>query len=228
MKRTRIFGILALIGMTVTALGQPVGVSPSNQFPRFTLADGQLDPDGFPISGAKLCMLSKEAICYQMPSETLSGSEVKYEFGLEPHAERLPRSDDESWVFFTAMFSGGGSGTLTRFAVLRYSGKAKTDKIVNLLPWVGATNVSEWAMWTVKGASPYPVLVRADFVWGKEETHFGSHFYNVEAWKFDPGSDRYEKALEYKTSRKYDGGDHSPIRVLAPERARIVRRLIAK
>jgi hypothetical protein len=228
MKRTRIFGILALIGMPVVALGQPVGAPPSNQFPRFTLAEGQMDSDGFPTSGAKLCTVSKEAVCYQMPSEIYSGSEVKYEFGLEPHAERLPLSDGESWVFFSAMFSGGGSGTLTRLAVLRYSGNSKTDKIVNLLPWVGTTNVSEWAMWTLKGASAYPVFVRADFVWGEGETHFGSHFFNIEAWRFDPGSDRYVKALEYKTSRKYDGGDHSPIRVLAPERAEIVRRLIAK
>ena len=137
-------------------------------------------------------------------------------------------ADGGSWIFFTAMFSGGGSGTLTRFAVLRFTGNAKTGRIVNLLPWVGATNVSEWAMWTVNGASVYPVLVHADFVWGEGETHFSRHFYKVEGWKFDPGADRYLKAFEYRTSRRYGGGDDSPIRVLGPEREEVIRHLRAK
>lgn len=163
-----------------------------------------------------------------MPAETASGTQVVYEFGLEPHAQRLQSVDGGAWVLFSAMFYGGGSGTLTRFAILRYSDDGTTAKIDNLLPWVGATNVSQWAVWTVTGASSYPIFVHADFLWGKGETHFESHFYRVEAWRFDPGSDRYERVFEYQTSKKYGGGDDTPIRVLAPERGEIIRRLTAK
>jgi hypothetical protein len=191
--------------------------------------EGQLDADGLPVSGAKLCVFGRQDICFQMPSGTYSNSpNVTYEFGLEPHSERLQLAEGGSWIFFSATYSGGGSGTLTRFAVLRYSGNGQTGTIVNLLPWVGATNVSDWAMWTVQGASAYPVLVHADFVWSEGEIHFGEHYYRVEAWKFDPGTDRYIRAFEYRTSRKYDGGDHSPIRVLRPEREEIIRRLLSK
>ena len=215
--------------MGVLVAGQAPRNSRDDEFPRFTLKEGQLDHDGLPVSGAKLCLPERQDLCYQMPSEADSGSgSIAYEFGLEPHSKRLPLAEGGSWVFFSAMFSGGGSGTLTRLAILRYEGNAKGEQIVNLLPWVGATNVSEWAMWTVPDTSKYPVLVRADFVWGDGEIHFGSHFYTIEAWKFDPVADHYVKAFEYRTLRKYEGGDHSPIRVLRPERAEIIRRLESK
>jgi hypothetical protein len=156
-----------------------------------------------------------------MPSK-YEDKDLTCEFGLEPHSERLTLGDGGSWVFFSAMFSGGGSGTLTRFAVLRYTSEGKID---NLLPWVGATNVSQYAMWNLPDVSLYPVLVLADFVWGKGETHFDSHLYTVEAWMYDPNADKYVQAFEYNTSKKYSGGDSSPIRVLAPERDEILRRL---
>lgn len=165
-----------------------------------------------------------------MPSETDSGANgVKYEFGLELRAERLTLAGGGSWIFFSAMFSGGGSGTLTRLAVLRYAGSEGVGRIDNLLPWVGATNESEWVMWTVHEASAYPVLVVADFIWGKGETHFDTpHYYAVAAWKFDASADRYAKAFEYRTSRRYSGGDSSPIRVLQPEREEVIRKLESK
>jgi len=229
MRIARALGSFTLVLMTALVPGQAVSAPRSQQFPRFTQKEGQLDADGLPVSGAKLCLIEKENICYQMPPETYPGSDsVTYEFGLDPHSERLHLADGGSWVFFSATYSGGGSGTLTRFAVLRYRGNGDTGRIVNLLPWVGATNVSDWAMWTVQAASAYPVLVRADFLWGEGETHFSKHFYKVEAWKFDPSVDRYVKAFEYRTSRKYDGGDVSPIRVLGPERPEIIRRLESK
>jgi hypothetical protein len=226
MPRRLVSGSLVLALSSVLALGQSPAAGKTEPFPRFTLKEGKLDADGLPQSGASLCLLGKTGICYQMPSETYPESpNVTYEFGLEPQSERLPLAKGGSWVFFSAIFSGGGSGTLTRLAVLRYVSNGPNGRIENLMPWVGATNVSESAMWTLPDLSNYPVLVRADFIWGDGEVHFASHFYKVEAWKFDPGPDRYAKAFTYTTSRKYNGGDHSPIRVLGPERAEIIRRL---
>jgi hypothetical protein len=212
-----------LIGMSVLASGQTqTGTqSLSLQFPQFTQKEGQLDADGFPTSGATLCVLGKPDLCFEMPSRQ-EDKDLTYEFGLEPHSERLPLANGGSWVFFTAMFSGGGSGTLTRFAMLRYRSEGKIE---NLLPWVGVTNVSQYAMWNLPEVSSYPVLVLADFVWGKGEFHFDSHLYTVEAWMYDPNADKYIEVFEYKTSKKYSGGDSTPIRVLAPERDEILRRL---
>ncbi|WP_157466730.1 hypothetical protein [Edaphobacter aggregans] len=164
-----------------------------------------------------------------MPSQKASGeSTVVYQFGLDPRSERLPLADGGSWAFFTGTFSGGGSGTLERLAVLRFEWDADAGKIVNLLPFMAVTNASDRAMWTVPSASPYPILVRADFIWGDGETHFGQHYYTVEVWRFEPQSDQYVKAFSYRTKRKYDGGDSKPVHVLSPERQEIERRLDAK
>jgi hypothetical protein len=153
-----------------------------------------------------------------MPSHTSDGSgKLTYEFGLEPHASILPLTNGGSWAFFSATFSAGGSGTLTRLALLQYQ---HGGIFLNLLPYVAVTNVSEHAVWTILSASPYPVLVIANFVWGSDETHFAPHHYVVEAWRFDNATDRYKKAVSYQTSKKYEGGDYGPISVLGPEQGR--------
>jgi hypothetical protein len=199
----------------------------SGSFPRFTLAEGHLDTNGLPTSGAKLCVLGRRDICYQMAPQ--AGSEkVTYDFGLDPRSQRLPLAGGGSWVFFSATFSGGGSGTLERLAVLRYEGGSATGKIVNLLPFVGVTNLSERAMWTIASASDYPILVDANFIWGEGETHFDSHSYTVEAWCFEPKAYRYVRAFSYRTAKKYGGDDTKPIHVLASERLEIVHRLQAQ
>jgi hypothetical protein len=217
----------ALLLAHAAAYSQTTNVPSAKTFPRFTVREGQLDQDGFPISGAKVCLVVSEDHCYQMPSQTSEGSGgVTYEFGLEPHSKTLPLAHGGSWVFFSAMFSAGGSGTLTRLAILRYqSGEGKGGILVNLLPYIAVSNVSEHAAWTIPSVSPYPVLVDADFVWGSRETHFASHHYTVEAWRFDTATDRYNKAISYRTSKKYEGGDSGSVSVLAPERAEILRRL---
>ena len=223
-KRAMVLGFFALVATSALANGQALSTPLSRPFPHFTQKEGQSDAEGFPTSGATLCVLGRPDLCFEMPLKQ-EDKNLTYEFGLEPHSERLPLADGGSWVFFTAMFSGGGSGTLTRFAVLRYTPEGKIE---NLLPWVGVTNVSQYAMWNLPEVSLYPVLVFADFVWGEGEIHFGSHYYTVEAWKFDPKIDHYSKVFEYRTAQKYSGGDDVRIRVLGPERQQIIRRLESK
>jgi hypothetical protein len=210
-----LFGILEVI-----AWGQ--STTPDIVFPRFTIVKGQQKSgEGVPISGAKLCIMARENICYQMPPEvSTDSSDVTYEFGLEPRSERLPLTGGGSWVFFSAMFSAGGSGTLERLAVLRYDG----EKINNLLPFVGVSNVSERAMWTIPNAK-YPVLVTADFIWGKGEVHFDPHYFTVNGWRFDQKSDQYVKVFSYQTTKKY--ACDPTVHVLGPERQEILRRLSA-
>jgi hypothetical protein len=226
MKISFLLGVAFLVSHALVS-GPILNPQPSKAFPRFTIGEGQLDQDGFPTSGAKLCLVDDKKNCYLMPSHTAAGpGQVTYEFGLEPHAKILPLTNGGSWTFFSALFSAGGSGTLTRLAILRYqSGEGKSGALINLLPYIGVTNVSEYAIWTIPNAPPYPVLVHADFIWGSKETHFAPHYYTVEAWRFDTATDRYKKAVSYRTSKKYEGGDSGPISVLGPERAEILRQL---
>jgi hypothetical protein len=226
MKITFVLGMALLMAQTISS-GQTIHALAYATFPRFEVAEGKLDENGFPTSGAKLCLAGEKSICYQMPSHMPLGSrQVTYDFGLEPRAKILPLTDGGSWALFSAMFSGGGSGTLTRLAILRYqSGEGNSGVLVNLLPYISVTNVSEHVMWSIPSVSPYPVLVKADFIWGSGETHFAPHYYTIEAWRFDTATDHYKKAFSYRTSKKYEGGDSRPIAVLGPERAEIVRRL---
>ena len=115
-----------------------------------------------------------------------------YQFGLDLHSERLLSCQ---WgivgILFQHLLGWGKAAQLERIAVLRYEGDPAAGKIVNLVAaFVGVTNVSDRAMWTIPSASAYPILIDADFIWGKDETHFAPHFFTVEAWRFDPKSDR--------------------------------------
>ena len=192
------------------------------QSPKFTLIAGKTDADGFPLIGASFCLESAKRACFQMPD--LRNSDVTYQFGLEPHARALPQTGARTWFLFDAMFSGGGSGTLTRYAILG----ADNGHIVNVLPDVALTNASEYAIWTNLKLSPYPILVTADFDWdiASGETHFAKHHYFVSVWRFNSKRNLYTKALSYRTAKKYDSlDDADTINVIAPEHPEILRRL---
>jgi hypothetical protein len=215
------FTLLPTILLGELALGQTHLADRSAAFPRFFVHEGHLDSDKLPTSGAELCLFEKRDHCFQMPATGNNG--VIFEFGLKPLSERLPLIGGGSWIFFSSMFYGGGSGTSTRLAILRYD---TTDgHITNLLPEIAVSNVSERAVWNIAGASQYPILVVADFIWAEGEGHFSPHHYKIEAWKFDYSKDRYVSAFSYRTSTKYDGGDSAPVRVLGLERMNILHHL---
>ncbi|KWZ31438.1 hypothetical protein [Burkholderia anthina] len=218
-KTLAVIWSIAVVGIASVhaAPGEPA-------FPRFTQTEGKLDADGLPVSGVKLCALPDRAPCFEMPPAPLPHSSKEwYQFGLNPRSERLPIASGGSWVFFSGMFSGGGSGMLERVAVLRVGANGKIE---NLMPTVTQTEMADRAMWSLPQVSPYPLFVRADYVWGKDENHFGQHFFEVDAWMFDPAANQYVKRFSYRTSKRYDrgeGADH----VLTAERPEILRRLAA-
>jgi hypothetical protein len=111
------------------AQGQTVSPTHIVEFPHFRLIPGNVDSDGFPTAGAKLCLLKPANDCYQMPSNTgYSSGSVVYTYGLDPRSERLSLKGGGSLVFFSAQFSGGGSGTLDSLAILRYESDGKIVK----------------------------------------------------------------------------------------------------
>ena len=225
MSLKQVVHLAVSMAIFVHAAGQPVKSTPEASFPRFTTTEGPRDGDGVPTSGAQLCTLERHNICYAMPSHALDGGQVVYHFGLDPRTERLPLNQGGSWVLFSATFSAGGSGSLERISVLRFEPNDRRGKIVNLLPYVAVTNVSDRAIWPIPEVSPYPLFVDADFIWGAGETHFGPHSFQVGVWCFDPSTAFYKQVLSYRTAKRYDGGDVGGVRVLRPERAEILRRL---
>ncbi|VWD40865.1 hypothetical protein [Burkholderia contaminans] len=213
-----------ILGLSVVGVTGVQAASSELAFPRFTQAEGRTDTDGLPLSGVKLCVLPDRAPCFEMPPAPLPNSPKElYQFGLTPRSERLPIASGGSWVFFSGMFSGGGSGMLERVAILRYGANGKIE---NLMPEVTQTELADRAMWKVPDVSSYPVFVRADYVWGKGESHFEAHLFDVDAWVFDPATNQYKKRLSYRTTKRYDRGEGSD-HVLTSERAEILRRLAA-
>lgn len=218
--------VLALVaGLAATAAGQ----APSRhvlQFPAYRLVEGALDSDGFPISGAKLCVVKPLPDCFQMPSNSgYSQGGVVYAYGLEPYAQLLRVGRNGSVVLFLATFSGGGSGSLTSLALLRYEA---ASGILNLLPFVGLSEQSDQATWEIPEISDYPILLTADYRWSKGETHFAGHYYNVTAYRMDAATDRYARMFRYGTSKKYASLDETDkVNVIEPERANIIRHLKA-
>ena len=207
----KVAAILLLLGATASSLAQA---------PQFTVIKGKTDADGFPVSGATVCLQATSS-CFQMPD--LTDNTVTYQFGLDPHM-KVVQNLFSPWLLFDATFSGGGSGTLTRYAVLRVNGNSFT----NLLPKLTLTNVSDFAVWNEKRLSKYPLLITADFIWNfaAKETHFSPHYFTVDVWRYSPTANIYQKVLTYKTSKRYntfDSGD--VITVIAPERSQILRRL---
>ncbi|RQS31084.1 hypothetical protein DIE03_14795 [Burkholderia sp. Bp8992] len=216
--------LVVILSFAVVGIADVQAAPSESAFPRFTQTEGKLDSDGLPLSGVKLCILPDHAPCFEMPPAPLPHSSKElYQFGLDPKSERLPIASGGSWVFFSGMFSGGGSGMLERVAILRIGANGKIE---NLMPKVTQTEMADRAMWKLPDVSPYPLFVRADAEWQEGEVHFDKHFFQVDAWVFDPVANQYAKRFSYRTSKRYDngeGGDH----VLASERPEILRRLTA-
>jgi hypothetical protein len=190
-------------------------------FPAYKVYAGTMDANGLPTGAACLCLDASPALCYALPER-----QSDMQFGLEPKTERVSVHGGGSLILFSAAFSGGGSGTLVELALLRYEQDAR---LRNLLPTVQRTEQGDQAVWQLPSVSSMPVLVTADYVWGKGETHFAQHIFEIRAYLFDSVRQIYAEKVGYRTSHRYASLDETDqINVLVPERAEILRRLGAR
>src|SRR5580698_2891080 len=173
---TAAFGVCVVLTLPVAGWAQqaPAVVL---QFPVYKVFPGKVDLDGLPTGAARLCLNAQPTQCYSLPNgQKDAGSGVEFKFGLEPKAERISVQGGGSLILFSATFSGGGSGSLDELALLRYE---RDGTLRNLLPVVKLTEQTEHAIWQLPSISSMPVLVTADYVWGKGETHFAQHLFEI-------------------------------------------------
>jgi hypothetical protein len=182
----------------------------------YRLRTGKKDADGFPATAAQICFGPEIGErCYTPPEENPP-------FGLDPKSRAVKLDSGAQMVLFTAESSAGGSGSLTILALL----EARDGQVTNLLPKVAVTNQSEYDIWSLPRISAMPVLVTADFVWAKGETHFSPHRYRITAYAYDKQTGRYIEQVNFTTEKMYPGlDDVNDVDVLKPEKAEIVAKL---
>jgi len=223
MKYLRLFVLLPISISVVFAQGvRPAGVQ---EFPRYRLIEGASEDPYSTTTGAQLCLVDGLKTCFTLEPEkaAVDGEEMVTQFGLLPEGQRVSIRAGGSLVLIFAD-CGGGSGSSARFALLRYR---RDHPLYDLLPKIELSNQSDHALWDVPSVSPMPVLVTADYIWGAGEAHYGSHFYEIRAYRYNPDTDKYAQILTYRTSRKYRGFDNwdDPFPLLKFERAQILHKL---
>ena len=122
---------------------------------------------------------------------------------------------------------GGGSGSADRYVLLR---SEPDGQLKNLLPEIVVSNQADVATWDLPIVSPMPVFVTADFLWGPNEGHYSSHFFEVRMYVYDGAADRYKLRHKYQTAHKYPGIDNweQAPEVLEKERVKIIEILAAQ
>lgn len=181
-----------------------------------TVTESPTDPDGlFPTGPASVCIEGPpQRQCYTAPKE----------FGRSPEVELVEVEKRKPALLFSAA-SVGGSGFDVHFALLRPG----TGKVLdNLLILDGpVSNQSQHEFWTDSGISPAPIFVTADFVWGPDEAHYGTHRFIISAYVFRQselsGDFGYWLQDRYMTARQYDPDVNDD--VLFSEKLEVLSRL---
>jgi len=178
----------------------------------------QVDSIGSALASARVCLRSADqSQCYTPPKGILF-------FGLEPHATIIKLAVGDQALLFTAVASGGGSGTQKVLALLK---PGKGHDLDNLLPkGLTVSEQGEYQFWSEASISPKLLLVTANYVWNAGETHFSRHKFQVSTYVFSFSTQGYQLRDRYVTAKKYPGlDDTDDIHVLAFEKARILLHL---
>lgn len=219
--------VVLAAGCVVAAWSQGVQSTVVREFPEYRVYPGTLDEDNFPVSGARLCTTEAKPRCFTL-AHSGEGSDKGdwFYYGLRATSRRIKLDGGGSVVLFNANCCGG-SGSSDRYVLLR---PEPDGHFKNLLPEVIVSNQAEVEIWKLATASPMPVFVTADYLWGAMEGHYSDHFFEVQVYVYDASTDRYKMRHKYRTAHRYPGVDDwdSQPEVLEKERGRIVEMLGAQ
>jgi len=209
----RRFAVLLLV--VVSAVGQQAGKL-TFQGRAVTVTDPGTDAEGqFPKGPASVCVEGPpRRQCYTAPKE----------FGRFPSAKPVTLGKDRAAILFSAA-SGGVSGFQIRLALLQpgddkdLAGLFNTDILLS--------NQSQSLFWTEPSISEFPIFVTADFVWGPEDSHYGTHRFTISAYTLRStemiDEPHYYLEDRFMTAKSYDlQAQGNP---LMSEKAEIIERL---
>jgi hypothetical protein len=171
------------------------------------------------LSPARVC-LAPSGICFTAPNHTPP-------FGLTPTVAVVQLNASQQALSFTAIASGGGSGSSKMLSLL----VLRDGRLESLSTGVTISEQGEFAIWQEPSLSSFALVVTADYIWGASETHFSPHRYRVSAYVMGAlagGGELRQYFLqdEYMTSTKYPSLDQAGrVAVLDRERPEVLTRL---
>jgi len=223
----RFLWIVLLLAACSFGNAQAPSTTTIRDFPAYVIYPGTLDEDDFPTSSSRLCTTEANPHCYTLPRTSYDSDNTNFSYyALRTKSKRFKLDSGGSLILFNAN-CGGGSGSADRYALLR---SEPSQHLKDLLPEIIVSNQADVAMWNIPDASPLPVFVVADFLWGAGEAHYSSHFFEVRIYAYDSKADRYTFRHKYRTAHKYPGIDNweQAPGVLASERNRVVKFMSSK
>jgi hypothetical protein len=139
---------------------------------------------------------------------------------MDPKSLKTTTASGEDLVLFSA-HTMGGSGYAYEYALLQYNDR----RLVNLLPRVRVSNISDRALWNMPEISPMPIFLTADYLW-EDGAHYGDHRYTIRAYRYDPVTSKYTQILSYDTRRTYPSAEWpGTVHVVSAERGHISKLL---
>ncbi len=203
------------------AAGLVSGQKVHRDLPKFlgaevTVTEPPTDKDGFfPEGTARVCVdLKPQKQCYTPPKQ----------YGLRP-AVSLVQVDNDTPAILFKVASGGVSGWMVHFALLRPGSGTTLDNLFLSDPSV--SNQSQQAFWSEPSISRSQIFVTAEYVWGRNESHYEPHRFVISSYLRLPStmidSLAYHLEDEYMTVRHYDLEANAD--VLASEKPEILARL---
>ena len=186
---------------------------------RVTVTAAPATPDGvMPAGPAQVC-LAPSGMCFTAPDNGTP-------FGFSPDATPVQLGANQQGLLFTAIASSSGSGSEKLIAVL----EVRNGRLDNLAPGVKVSEQGEYKMWQEPSISKTALLVTADYVWGRAETHFSAHRFRISTYVLEPivASDVqfYSLRDEFITSKRYPSLDEVvTVAVLGHEKVEVLARL---
>jgi len=180
------------------------------------LTEPKPDDDGFyPQGPVKICIEApSEEQCYTAPKD----------FGRRPAVELVPLPNGASALFFS-LAGGGFNGFPIHFALLRPGPGGDLEDLFP--PELSVSNQNRHAFWTDPAISEVPIFITADFVSGRDESHYEPHRFIISAYVFAYSRmlerPRYDLEDRYMTVTKYDLDANADVR--ASERPETIARL---
>jgi hypothetical protein len=136
----------------------------------------------------------------------------------------LEKKEPHNGILFVAEYSGGGSGSLSHILLCVFD--KQMNKFVNILPNIAISELGEYLILRGYGEPLDGTLVVADYIWGKDETHFSPHKFTIIVYQYNQHAKIFEQIGRYMTKRKYENSESDDRTEVIRQELNNVRKLI--